>query len=251
MSQNNGGRERLQPDRCKSCSLSALCLPVALHTDDIELLDRIVQRRRPLSRNEELYGKGDRFRSIYAVRSGALKSHCLSPDGEEQITGFHLPGELLGFGGIGRGCHPSTAVALETTHVCEIPFDALDHLSETFPELLRQLLRIMSRELDHESEMLQALARRSAEERVAIVLLEMRERYRRRGLSETVFRLPMTRHDLSNYLGLAPETLSRIFRRFSDQEWVSSSGREVTLLDPGALENLAGSGIPFGHPASA
>ncbi|MCP1674958.1 CRP/FNR family transcriptional regulator [Natronocella acetinitrilica] len=237
---DNGVRLRAIREACSSCSLSDLCLPVALEGSDVDALDRIVQRRRPLNRGDQLYRAGNTFGSIYAVRTGSLKSSTLSEDGEEQITAFHLPGELLGLDAISFDHHPSTAEALETTSLCEIPFTELELLSAKIPGLQHQLLRIMSREIFDEQEMLLALARRTAEQRLAILLLSLGDRFGRRGLSPTRYRLPMSRHDLSNYLGLAPETMSRLFKRFVDQGWICASGREVHLTDVPALREMTG-----------
>ena len=237
-----GPRVRLREIReaCSTCSLSDLCLPVALEGDDIDALDRIVQRRRPLARGNALYHAGEGFSAVYAVRTGSLKSTSTSEDGEEHITAFHLPGELLGLDAISFGRHPSTAEALETTSLCEIPFTELEELAARIPGLQRQLLRIMSREIFDEQEMLQALARRTAEQRLAILLISLGDRFGRRRLSPTRYRLPMSRHDLSNYLGLAPETMSRLFRRFVEQGWITAAGREIQLLDTAALREMTG-----------
>lgn len=223
---------------CKTCSLNELCLPVGLDQADIEALDRIVQRRRPLERGDSLYQAGTTFGAVYAVRTGALKSTILAEDGEEQVTAFHLPGEMLGLDAISFHTHPSTALALETSSICEIPFEELEHLAAQVPGLHRQLLRIMSKEIFLEQEMLQALARRTAEQRLAILLLSLGDRFGRRGLSPTRFLLPMSRQDLSNYLGLAPETMSRLFKRFQESKWITVSNREVSLCDRDALKAL-------------
>lgn len=234
---------RLQEIRnaCSNCSLADLCLPVALGRDDVDALDRIVQRNRPLNKGDHLYQAGMHFDAIYAVRSGSLKTTALAEDGEEQITAFHLPGELLGLDAISFGTHPSSAEALETTTVCQIPFHRLELLSERIPGLQRQLLRLMSKEIFNEQEMLQTLARRTAEQRLAILLISLSDRFRRRGLSPTRYRLPMSRHELSNYLGLAPETMSRLFKRFMEQGWIAASGKEITLRDVSRLRSLSGS----------
>ncbi|HKJ95130.1 MAG TPA: fumarate/nitrate reduction transcriptional regulator Fnr [Gammaproteobacteria bacterium] len=225
---------------CANCSLVQLCLPVALDGASIERLDEIVERKRPVQRGDHLYRAEDEFQAIYAVRSGALKTYTLTVGGEEQVVGFHLPGELIGLDAINDGRHPCGAVALETTSICEIPFERLEDLAGDIPGLQRQLLRIMSREIFADHEMLHALAKRSAEERLAILLLSLSDRFARRGLSSSRFRLPMSRSDLSNYLGLAPETMSRLFRRFQEKGWASAAGKEVILEDSRALRILAG-----------
>lgn len=224
---------------CSECSLFQLCLPVALDAEDVEQLDDIVQRRRPLRRGEFLYRTDDPFRAIYAVRAGSLKTSVLSYNGEEQITGFHLPGEILGLDAINDNRHPCSAMALETTSVCEIPFENLEHLALEIPGLQQSLLRIMSKEIFKDQELLHAVAKRSAEERLAIALLSLSNRFGSRGLSRSRFRLPMSRADLSNYLGLAPETMSRLFRRFQEQGLLTATGKEVALQDVPALRDLA------------
>lgn len=225
---------------CTHCGLNQLCLPVALSEADMEQLDAIVDRRKPLKRGAHLYRAGDEFKAIYAVRSGSLKTFAVTETGEEQVTGFHLPGELIGLDAINSWAHPCSASALETTSVCALPFEQLEHLAAVIPGLQRQLLRLMSKEIFADQEMLFAMARRSAEERLAMLLLSFSERFSRRGLSSTRFRLPMARSELGNYVGLAPETMSRLFRRFSDNGWLSAEGREIQLLDFAALTELSG-----------
>ncbi len=88
----------------------------------MDQLDNIIRRGRPLKRGEHLYRASDNFESVFAVRSGAIKTYVVSPDGEEQVTGFYMPGEVLGMDGISTAHHVSNAKALETATVCEIPF---------------------------------------------------------------------------------------------------------------------------------
>ena len=127
---------------CKDCSLASLCLPLSLNLEDMDALDEIVKRGRPLKKGEFLFRQGDAFNSVFAVRSGALKTFSLSDSGDEQITGFHLPSELVGLSGMDSDAYPVSAMALETTSVCEIPFERLDELSVQLPQLRRQLMRI-------------------------------------------------------------------------------------------------------------
>jgi CRP/FNR family transcriptional regulator len=130
---------------CKDCSLAVLCLPLSLDMEDLDALDEIVKRGRPLKKGEFLFRQGDAFNAVFAVRSGSLKTFSVTDLGEEQITGFHLPSELVGLSGMDTELHPVSAQALETTSVCEIPFERLDELSAHLPQLRRQLMRLMSR----------------------------------------------------------------------------------------------------------
>lgn len=225
---------------CKDCSLAPLCLPLSLNLEDMDALDEIVKRGRPLKKGEFLFRQGDNFGSVYAVRSGALKTFSLSDGGEEQITGFHLPSELVGLSGMDTEAYPVSAQAQETTSVCEIPFERLDELSVQLPQLRRQLMRVMSREIRDDQQMMLLLSKKTADERIATFLVNLSARFRARGYSANQFRLSMSRNEIGNYLGLAVETVSRVFTRFQQNGLIRAEGKEVHILDPIQLCALAG-----------
>ncbi|TNC91888.1 MAG: transcriptional regulator FNR [Thalassolituus sp.] len=225
---------------CQTCSLNALCLPLSLSENDMERLDDIIRRGRPIQKGQLLFQQGEEFQSVFAVRTGALKTYTLASNGEEQITGFHLASELIGLSGYDAGAYPLTAKALETTTVCEIPLQQLDHLADELPDLRKQLMRTMGTEIRHDQNMMLLLSKKNAEERVASFLLDISQRYQRRGFSSTHFRLPMSRVDISNYLGLAVETISRVFTRFQKNELIETQGKEIILTDLDSLYELAG-----------
>jgi len=216
---------------CQECSLNEICLPVGIENEDMERLDAIIDRKRPLARGDHLFQIGDHFRSVYAVRSGSLKTYATSEDGQEQIMGFHLPGELVGLDAIANDIHPLAAKALETTSICEIPFDSFESLSNQLPSLQRQMLRVMSQEIHNDEQNMLTLGQRSAEERLAAFLVSLSNRYRRRGFSSTQFNLTMSRGDIGNYLGLALETVSRLFTRFQTEGLLKVERRNIELLD--------------------
>ena len=228
---------------CKDCSLASLCLPLSLNLEDMDALDEIVKRGRPMKKGEFLFRQGDAFNSVFAVRSGALKTFSLSDSGDEQITGFHLPSELVGLSGMDSESYPVSAMALETTSVCEIPFERLDELSVQLPQLRRQLMRIMSREIRDDQQMMLLLSKKTADERIATFLVNLSARFRARGFSANQFRLSMSRNEIGNYLGLAVETVSRVFTRFQQNSLLEAEGKEVHILDPIELCALAGGNL--------
>ena len=229
---------------CQNCSLFQLCLPVGLDRGDLELLDRIIKRRRPVHRGEHLFRAGEPFQSIYAVRSGSVKTYTVSEDGGEQVTGFHLPGELFGLDAINAGRHPCSAVALEATSVCEVPFDRLEELGEDVPSLPRQMLRVMSKTILHDQTLLAYLSKKTAEERLAGFLCSLSHRFSQRGFSAREFNLSMSRIDIGNYLALAEATVSRVFTRFQEQHLLSVVRKHVRLHDLDRLRELAGAAAP-------
>jgi CRP/FNR family transcriptional regulator len=216
---------------CSNCRLNSICLPLALESDDIDQLDNIIQRSKPLQKGQHLYREGDDFQSIYAVRSGALKAYKTTDDGREQVTGFYFPGEILGMDGISKNAHASSAKTLETAAVCEIPFNSLSKLSSQLPNLQHHFFQLMSQKITEDQVLITLLSKNSADERVAALLISISSRNARRKLSGTHFRLPMSRVDIGNYLGLTVETVSRVFSRMQKMEILRVDNKEIEILD--------------------
>ena len=216
---------------CKNCSLSSLCLPMALAPEDVERLDEIVKRNRPLHRGDHLFREADPFKALYIVKTGSVKTYAPVQDGGEQVLGFHLPGEIIGLDAIQKGEHGCSARVLETTAVCEIPFEQLEELSSSIASLQHQMFKLLSKEIGQDTEMLLLLGKRNAEERLAAFLLSLSERFGRRGFSPRDFYLSMSRHEIGNYLGLAVETVSRLFTPFQDEGLLQVERKHIQLQD--------------------
>jgi len=224
---------------CQNCSISELCLPFTLNDKELDSLDSIIDRKRPIHKGEQIFTDGQAMHALYAIRSGTFKTYTVNEQGEEQITGFHLAGDLLGFDAIADSEHPSFAKALETSMVCEIPYNTLDSLSNTMPKLKKQILRMMSTEIRGDQEMLTLLNRKNAEQRLATFISTLSIRYHARGLSASEFRLTMTRSDIGNYIGLTVETISRLLNRFHKNGLIQVDGKLITILDIAKLNECA------------
>jgi len=183
---------------------------------------------------------GDRFAALYAIRSGSCKVTVPTEDGGEQVSGYHIMGDIMGFDGIGNGRHGGRGMALEDTEVCEIPFDHLEELCQRLAPLQHNLHRFLAREISRDHSVMLLLGSMRAEERVAEFLLNLSERYRRRGYSSTEFVLRMTREEIGSYLGLKLETVSRLFSHFQKEALIRIRGRDVQILDLAALKQLVG-----------
>ncbi|MES2625188.1 MAG: fumarate/nitrate reduction transcriptional regulator Fnr, partial [Pseudomonadota bacterium] len=214
------------------------CLPLAMDIKDIDRLDKIVQRSRPIHMGDHLYRSGEQFHSIYAVRSGSIKTYMVDDDGIEQVTGFFLPGEVLGFDGIGSKMHGCNVVALETSTVCEIPFNRIEELSLQISSLQHHIFELMSEQIQTDQKMMLTLSKKSAEGRIATFLLGLSQRFSRRNLSPNAMRLPMSRLDIGNYLGLTIETVSRTLSRLHKENVLDVDGREVVIKDHARLNEL-------------
>ncbi len=225
---------------CQTCGLSSVCLPLGLSDQEITQLDSIVKRNTPHHRGDHLFRQGDTFKGVFVVTSGSVKSYYINKHGEECVVGFFLPGELIGLDAIHSRKHTCSAAVLETSSACEVPFEKLELLTSHIPSLQSQLIRLLSKEVHVDTEMVAVLASHSAEERLAAFLSSLSARYKSRGLSPREFNLSMSRTEIASFLGLAVETVSRTFSRFQEQGLLKVDRKLVQLLDMQALIALGG-----------
>ena len=220
---------------CSSCNLRELCMPVGLEISDMKKLDEVVATRKQVKQGQLLFGNGDPFTSLYAIRTGFFKTCVSNEDGREQVTGFQMAGEIIGLDGIVTDHHSCNAVALEDAEVCIMPFANVEELSREFPVLQRHVHKIMSREIVRENGMMMMLGNMRAEERLAAFLLNLVQRLHARGFSQSEMILRMTREEIGSYLGLKLETISRTFSKLSEDGIIEVKQRYVKIL---ALEEL-------------
>lgn len=224
---------------CLECPIGNLCLAATLTNNEISLLDSIVEHPKALQKSETLFYAGEELENIYAIRSGSIKTFSITQDGEEQITGFHHAGEMIGIDALATNRHKSFAKAMETTEVCAIPYAALDELAMNVPKIHHQLMTVMSNEIARQYDLMLTLNQRSADQRMAAFLVNLHIQsleYQ----SKPEVNLNMTRAELGNYLGLALETVSRIISRFKNQGLIKLDRKKVNILDFKKLAAMAG-----------
>lgn len=226
---------------CKNCGMNTICLPAMLVESEVAHLDSIIQRNtKSIDKGTHLYYTSNKFRNLYAVRSGAFKSYITSYSGEEQITAFHLPGDIIGFDAINTGKHNSSAVALMNSQTCKIPYGMLGKISNDIKVLNNQMMRLLSKEITDDQELLLLLGQKQANEKIASLLINFSYRNKARNLPDDLLTLPMSRGDLANYLGLTIETVCRVLKVFKDKQLIKTNGKQVYLKDINALKYMAG-----------
>ncbi len=224
---------------CKFCDLfGVLRLLGNLVEEEPGTVEQILRREVPVSKGETLFQTGDTFRAVYAVKSGSFKSFTWLNGGGEQVVGFHFPGELLGLDSVRSPRYGYCARALEQSNVCLLKFDELDLLGERLPQFQEQLIQLLSKQIMMEQRQSLVVSQQSAEERLAAFLINLSRRFQERGLPSVEFHIAMSRQDIANYLGLALESVSRLFTRFQEQGMLKVSGKLVVLTDLTALEAL-------------
>lgn len=226
---------------CSSCNLRELCMPMGLKPDELEKIEAIVAVRRKVKRGAKLYNNGEKFTSLFAIRTGFFKTCISTEDGRNQVTGFQMAGEIIGLDGIVKDQHTCDAVALEDAEVCVMPFDRIEELSREVVSLQRHVHKIMSREIVREHGVMLLLGSMRAEERLAAFLLNLVQRLHARGFSQSELLLRMTREEIGSYLGLKLETVSRTFSKFVEDGIVEVKQRHVRILDTEALKLIVNS----------
>ena len=224
---------------CLGCSLRRICMPIDVADPEAKVLfEKLVASRIRLRKGDVLFRAGERFTALYAIRVGSCKTVALADDGDEQVTGLHLPGEIIGVEGIGNDVHVAQAVALEDTEVCVLPFERIEALAQRDTGFRRRLYRLMSSAIVRERSLSLMLGTMRAEQRLASFLLDLSSRYQMRGYSSTDFVLRMTREEIGSHLGLKLETVSRLFSRFAEEGLIEVQGRVIKLCDRIGLQHL-------------
>ena len=222
---------------CSTCAFSRACLSQGMDKSSLRDLHMLVEHIGPLHAGDHVFREGEPFEAIAAVRAGTVKTYSVDRDGREHVLGFHLPGEVIGLDGIAGDRYPCNAVALDTVTLCRFSFPQISVLATRLPGLQQTLFKLLSRDIGTASLL---AGDWSADERMAAFLVGLSRRLAARGFSPQRFQLTMGRTDIANYLRLAPETVSRVLKRFQDEGMVRVDRREVELTDQAGLETVAG-----------
>ena len=221
---------------CSTCAFSNACQAQGYDKTHLRELHVLVEHVGPYREGEHLFREGEPFNAVAAVRGGTVKTYVNDAEGREQVQGFFLPGEVIGLNAISHGHYPCNAIALDAVMLCRFSFPNIAALATRMPGLQQQLFRLLSEDIGKAALL---AGNFTADERMAAFLVSLSRRYAARGFSPRRFRIAMTRTDIANYLRLASETVSRVFRRFQDEQLLRVERREIELLDLAKLEGLA------------
>ncbi|MGJ3495664.1 helix-turn-helix domain-containing protein [Piscirickettsia salmonis] len=213
---------------CDNCASSSLCLPAGLSQEEMSELESAVTRQKVIEKGDILFRQGQSFKHLVALRSGSCKAYSTGGAGHDQVLGFFFPGDLLGLESIHSNQYQYTVMALDTCSLCMLDYSRLLQLSSRLPELNKQLLMTMSREMIPQTSI---HLRSHADERLASFLMNLSYRMRLRGFSSRTLHLNMTRQDIANHLGLTLETVSRTFKKLEVAGLIEAMRRQVVILD--------------------
>ena len=204
---------------------------------------------RKYAKNTLLWRDGDRRSGLWLIKSGAVKTFRITPGGEEQVTGFYLPGEYLGIDELPGESHRGYAQVTDDCAVHQLSPSQLEAFMDT-RDARRYVYRLMSDCLRGNKARLRQLSRLSAGERLAHLIYDIASRYGAEGRVMCEFRLPMLRYDIADYTGMAPETVTREMLKLVAAGAFRFRGRQVSGLRADMMAKLAGNALsyrPDGH----
>lgn len=226
------------PLRCDQCAVRERAACAALNPDERGELARLGHRRR-LKRGETLFSAGERNALSATLTAGLLKVVSIDADGTEHILSLIHPAGFAGELFQAQARHD--VVAVTDCDLCLFPRQEYERALDRFPALGRAMLRRSSAALEESRNLLAAVTRRTACQRVAGFLLALG-----RAANDVechparTFDLVLSRGEIASLLGMTIETVSRQLTALEAQGLIRRVGpRGIELVDPAQLGNLA------------
>lgn len=233
-------RHIIQKSSCLYCCLKSRCLAEGLDLNELKPFCDAIIHTRSYQRGQHIFYLGDSFRNLYIIKSGSVKIYLSTEnDGAEQINEFVFPGGIAGLEAIGNGRYLSSAVALETTTVCILPYSRFSALCSKLPHLQEHFLQLVSNKIASANRLLLLINQRTARERLAAFLLDYCSRMNIFSTPYQEINLSMSRYDIANYLGLTAETVSRQFTRLDKEGILKVDKHYISILDMKRLSLIA------------
>lgn len=225
------------PGLCAGCQARNIGLCDALADEDLHFLASVA-RELTVARGQSFVIEGDKARHFFNISRGTAKLYKDMADGRRQITGFVGAGDFVGLAADDR--YAFSAEAIEEVRLCRFDRDELRDVFGRFPMLERRLLEVASHELVIAQEQMLLLGRKSAIERLASFIDGWAHRGVMCGNAPADLRLPMTRTDLADYLGLTIETVSRALATLRHRGViVVTPDHNISVVRPQALAAIA------------
>lgn len=213
---------------CSLCPTRNLCAARDLPEAALIELSDSISTTQPLNKGEFLYRASDSAAAWHVVRSGVFKTVTVTPDGEEYVTGFYYPGELLGLEGRATGQYSDSAIALASSTACAVALSSLPQIWEL--DAGDSLLRLIAEHDRNETMLRINLSQSRADARIAGFIKLLMDRTERLGFDPRCLAMPMSRTDLANHLGLTLECVSRVLSKWRKAGIIETDRTTLRIL---------------------
>lgn len=219
---------------CELCSIGpSLCIPMLLNCT----LHSVLDRKQSFTKDEIIVKQGSPFEKLFIIHSGAIKTFK-TLNGNEQINGIYLPGDIIGLDSVSTKKYNNTVKALADTLVCELKYEELMDLISNNTKVRDMVFTLMSEDICNYQKLVLSYSQKNAEEKLATFIYSLYQRYASRGHTSLNIKLSLSRSDIANYLGLTIETISRILTRMQDLNILTARGKYISIKDLSALSSL-------------
>jgi len=217
---------------CKTCDTLERCVSTWLDRTLIRYIYPTLVFSEPIEAGEAIYRKGNAVESLHIVKSGSVKAIKPLSGNSYDVEGFYFPGDLFGLCALDEKVQEYDVFALKETVICQLPLKYLESITSSFPRFQQLLVSELTAEIRRQSQRLYNERHLSTEDRVRMFLKSIFER----NLEQIVknrgrFALPMTKRDIAFFLGMSPESLSRILTGLEAQGLINNHFNNIEFRD--------------------
>lgn len=182
---------------------------------------------------EILFRAGEPSTYLYILREGHVKLSNIIAGGREQILGLAKPGHLIGFHKLDDRVHPYDTTAMTASQVCKVRHKSILKLLQDHPSISIRIINALNDELEQSHALIRAIGHKMASEKVASLILSLSPE---QDSSNEERSLILSRLELSEMLGLAEETVSRITAELKRSKIIEAPRGEIRILDRARLQ---------------
>jgi CRP/FNR family transcriptional regulator len=224
---------------CVSCKHRHLCLvEPLLETKFYSDFKDAITDEYTVEEEQHIFQQGDESDSLYLLKSGSIKLVMDMPNGSKSVLGFGFSWKILGLTGVGIKSHSYSATALEKVRVCKLDYQKISELMFLYPDFHKKFLAIAMSQLI-ESTHYKLISSGSVERRTAAFLYSLVLHNKRNGLVSSEVYLPMPRVDISDFLDVSVESLSRGLSALARRCVITVHNRKVSIFDSEKLRTIA------------
>lgn len=227
-------------DRCKN-QLCASKVPIFSNLNNEELLEIVnMTGHNNYSKGENIFLEGDEAETLYLINEGKIKLYKYTKDGKQQILHILSEGDFFGELNLFKNSqYGFSAEAIGSSKICTLTKDKMKSIILSKPEIGIKILEVVGDRLSKVESLAQHLATNDVESRLAYLLVDMMESYGKKTAKGIEIELPISREDMSNYTGVARETISRKLKKFEEEGYIKLVGtKRVIILEEDVLRDL-------------
>jgi CRP/FNR family transcriptional regulator len=227
---------------CNNCrgELCASKVPIFENLNREELLEIVKTiNHKEYAKNDMIFSEGDTANTLFFINEGKIKIYKNTKDGKEQILYVLSEGDFFGeLHLIKPSKYGFNAKAIVDAKICTLTKDEMKEIMMKNPDISIKLLESIGERLSKVENLAQNLATNDVDSRMAYLLMDLMEKYGDASEEKVSIKLPLSREDMANYIGVTRETISRKLKKFEDEELIKIVGtKNIIILDEEGIKD--------------